>query len=52
MSSKSNNRWVEHVREYAKENNISYACAVSHASKTYTRTTKDDKKLDEQLKNK
>ena len=50
MSSKSNNRWIQHVREYAKENNISYACAVSHASKTYTRTTKDDKKLDEQLK--
>ena len=50
MSSKSNNRWIQHVREYAKENNISYACAVSHASKTYTRTTNDDKKHAEQLK--
>ncbi len=29
------NKWVEHVRAYAKSKNISYACAISEASKTY-----------------
>ncbi len=29
------NPWVEHVRKYAKENNISYMCAITEASKTY-----------------
>ena len=46
----SNNRWIQHIREYAKENNISYACALGKASETYTKTTKDDKKNAEQLK--
>jgi len=29
------NPWVEHVRKYAKENNINYMCAITEASKTY-----------------
>lgn len=32
---KKTNKWVEHVRAYAKSKNISYACAISEASKTY-----------------
>jgi len=46
----SNNRWIQHIREYAKEHNISYACALSKASETYTKTSKDEKKEAEKLK--
>lgn len=24
------NKWVQHVQQYAKENNITYSCALSH----------------------
>ena len=24
-----NNKWIDHVKKYAKENNLSYACALS-----------------------
>ena len=34
------NPWVEHVRQFAKANNMTYMCAITEASKTYT---KDDK---------
>ena len=34
------NQWVEHVRKYAKANNMTYMCAITEASKTYK---KDDK---------
>ena len=34
------NQWVEHVRKYAKANDITYMCAITEASKTYK---KDDK---------
>lgn len=33
------NPWIAHVRAYAAKNKISYACAVSEASKTYTKKT-------------
>ena len=33
------NQWVEHVRKFAKANNITYMCAITEASKTYK---KDD----------
>jgi ribosomal protein S30 len=33
------NPWVEHVRAYATKHKISYACAISEASKTYTKKT-------------
>ena len=29
------NAWVEFVRAYAKENNLSYGCAISEASPAY-----------------
>jgi len=29
------NAWITHVKEYARENNISYACAVSKAKASY-----------------
>ena len=32
------NPWVEHVRKYAKDNNITYMCAITEASKTYKKT--------------
>ena len=38
------NRWHEWVRKYAKENNISYMCAISEAKKTYIKESKDEKK--------
>ena len=25
-----NNKWIDHVKKYAKENNLTYACALSH----------------------
>ena len=31
------NLWVEHVRKYAKDNNMTYGCAISYASKTYAK---------------
>ena len=32
------NQWVEHVRKYAKANNITYMFAITEASKTYKKT--------------
>jgi len=29
------NPWIQHVKKYAAENGISYACAVSKASASY-----------------
>ena len=29
------NQWVQFVRQYAKENNISYGCAISEAGPAY-----------------
>ena len=41
--------WTEHVRKYAKDNNISYMCAISDASKTYDKK-KPVKKKSEPVK--
>ena len=41
---KGSNPWVEHVRKYAKENNVSYGCAISEAKKTYKPKTKSKEK--------
>jgi hypothetical protein len=38
------NPWIEHVKKYSKENNVSYACAISEAGKTYVKVNKNDKK--------
>jgi len=29
------NQWVQFVRQYARENNISYGCAISEAGQAY-----------------
>lgn len=42
--------WTEHVRKYAKDNNISYMCAISEASKTYKKKKKPVKKKTEPIK--
>ena len=34
------NAWVEFVRQYAKDNNISYGCAISEAGPAYRSTKK------------
>jgi hypothetical protein len=34
------NAWVEHVKKYAKDNNISYGCAISKAKDTYVKKEK------------
>ena len=31
------NAWVEHVRQYAKDNNLTYMCAIPYAMETYTK---------------
>ena len=36
------NAWVEHVRQYAKDNNLTYMCAIPYAKETYIK--KDGKK--------
>ena len=29
------NQWIEFIRQYAKDNNISYGCAISEAGPAY-----------------
>ena len=40
------NLWVEHIRQYAKDNNLSYACALStpQCKNTYIKTSSKSKK--------
>lgn len=42
--SKKVNPWVEHVKKYAKENNLSYMCAVEQARKSYIKPIKIGKR--------
>ena len=44
------NPWIEHVKQYAKDNNVSYGCAISEAKASYVKITKDDKKEMEKIK--
>ena len=37
------NPWITFCKKYAKEHNITYACAISEASKTYVKKTKKTK---------
>ena len=37
------NPWIQHCKAYAKEHNITYACAISEASKTYVKKTRKQK---------
>lgn len=32
------NPWIEHVRKYAKDNNISYMCAITEAKASYVKS--------------
>ena len=41
------NPWVEHVKKYAKDNNISYMCAITEAKATYIKV---DKKAEKEKK--
>lgn len=44
------NAWVEHVRQYAKEHGVTYACAIPDAAKTYTKKSVTSTKPVEQPK--
>ena len=46
------NPWIDHVKKYAKQHNISYACAISHTDckNSYTKITKEYKKQQEEYK--
>ena len=47
------NRWVEHVRKFAKDNNMTYMCAITEASKTYKKPQpKPQSKLQSKLQSK
>ena len=55
----STNPWILHVKKYAKDNNISYGCAISEAKKSYVRPegskprkSKPKKQVEEKLKEK
>jgi hypothetical protein len=43
------NSWIEHIKEYAKNNNLSYACALStpECKNTYSKTSSKSKKKPE-----
>ena len=43
------NAWVEFVRAFAKENNLSYGCAISEASPAY-RKMKQEKKSTQKIR--
>jgi len=38
------NAWIQHVKEYARKNNISYGCAISEAKASYTKKAKPEPK--------
>jgi hypothetical protein len=44
------NSWIDHIRKYAKDNNLSYACALStpQCKNTYNKqpSSKSKKKTD------
>ena len=44
------NPWIDHVKQYAKDNNVSYACTISEAKASYVKISKDDKKEMEKIK--
>ena len=42
----SNNKWVLHVKKFAKDNNLSYGCAISNkqCKETYNKVSKKTNK--------
>jgi len=41
----STNPWITHVKQFAKDNNISYSCAVSMAKSTYVKKVAPKKEI-------
>ena len=46
MSDKKINPWIEHIKNYAKKNNITYGCALSLPDCKNTYKKKSEKKKD------
>jgi hypothetical protein len=44
------NQWVQFVRQYARENNISYGCAISEAGPAYRNMKQDRNQKEEEKK--
>ena len=44
------NQWVQFVKEYARENNISYGCAISEAGPTYRNMKQGGNQKEEEKK--
>lgn len=44
------NPWIEHVKKYSREHNISYGCAISEAKASYVKKPKVPRKLSTQRK--
>lgn len=42
------NPWIEHVKAYAKEHDISYGCAITEAKASYTKKEKGGKSLNQE----
>jgi len=42
------NPWVEHVRKYAKDNNISYMCAITEAKASYEKSDPKARKAEKE----
>ena len=42
------NPWVEHVRKYAKDNNISYMCAITDAKASYVKIDPKTRKAEKE----
>ena len=41
----SSNPWINHVRKYAKDNNMPYACAITEAGASYKKKEKPKKEV-------
>ena len=48
----SKNSWINHVKAYAKEHNLTYNCAISHAKSTYVKKSYKKKTLIYSIKSK
>ena len=42
------NPWVEHVRKYAKDNNVSYMCAITEAKASYVKSDPKARKAEKE----
>ena len=44
------NRWILFLRQYAKDNNISYSCAITEAAPSYIKMKEEMKNKEEEPK--